>query len=59
MGRHAEPSTFDATVNDYVIGRAKELVRQFDMPWELADPYDRAAWMGVAAEILRELTRDA
>ena len=59
MGRHAaQPATFDAVVDDYVTGRARELVRQFDN----ADHYPLdgwAAWIGAAAEILRELTRDA
>jgi len=66
MGRHAgPPNTLDATVSDYVTGRAKELVRQLDQftrqPIELqaAFPMDKDTWMGAAAEILRELTRDA
>lgn len=67
-GRHAgEPDTFDATVSDYVTGRARELIRQFDyytaQPADLASvaaaPEGWAAWIGAAAEILRELTRDA
>jgi hypothetical protein len=65
MARHAgAPGTFDATVSDYVTGRARELVRQFDQfdaqPAELrtAFPMDKDTWMGAAAEILRELTRD-
>jgi hypothetical protein len=66
VGRHeAPPGTFDAVVSDYVTGRARELVRQFDQfdaqPAELrtAFPMDKDTWMGSAAEILRELTRDA
>jgi hypothetical protein len=66
MGRHeAQPATFDAVVSDYVTGRAKELVRQFDIfdaqPAELrtAFPLDWDTWAGQAVEILRELTRDA
>jgi hypothetical protein len=66
MGRHAaQPATFDAVVSDYVTGRAKELVREFDQfdaqPLELraSFPMDKDTWMAAAAEILRELTRDA
>ena len=66
MGRHQGPPTvFDAIVDDYATSRAKELVRQFDQfdaqPAELrtAFPMDKDTWMGSAAEILRELTRDA
>jgi hypothetical protein len=61
MGRHAgPPNTLDAVVSDYVTGRAKELVRQYDI--EMAnDPagFDWPAWEGHAVEMLRELTRDA
>ena len=60
MGRHAgEPGTFDATVSDYVTQRARELIEQADTPGGLRDHWDMAAWIGAAAEILRELTRDA
>lgn len=74
MGRHEAPAsvaTFDQAVSDYVTGRAKELVREFDT-WKDApvalgytdqEAYQRMvninAWVGAAAEILRELTRDA
>jgi hypothetical protein len=63
MGRHAaEPATYDAIVSDYVTQRARELIRQFD--YSLGQPSDLATldldvWAGQAAEILRELTRDA
>jgi hypothetical protein len=61
MGRHAAAAaTFDAVVDDYVTQRARELVRQIDhgeIPsLELAAMNE---WIGAAAEILRELTRDA
>ena len=68
MGRHEQADTFDAVVSDYVTGRARELVRQVDefntrvagpvtsVPLPVVDWY---AWIGAAAEILRELTRDA
>jgi len=64
MGRHeAQPATFDAVVSDYVTGRARELVRQFDymeaQPVELQELFDLNTWCGQAVEILRELTRDA
>jgi hypothetical protein len=73
MGRHEAPAakaTFDQVVDDYVTGRARELVRELDA-WDAmtidqkADAFDRdtafdrARWIGSAAEILRELTRDA
>jgi hypothetical protein len=63
MGRHeGPPDTFDATVSDYVTGRARELVRQADEWMRIgASPrtVEYQVWIGSAAEILRELTRDA
>lgn len=60
MGRHAgEPGTFDATVSDYVTQRARDLIRQFDGSLEERCRVDWDEWIGVAAELLRELTRDA
>jgi hypothetical protein len=60
MGRHAGPSnTLDATVSDYVTGRAKELIAEADAMTTGASRTDMLAWIGAAAEILRELTRDA
>jgi hypothetical protein len=60
MGRHvAQPATFDAVVSDYVTGRARELVIEADAMTTRADPQTVWAWIGAAAEILRELTRDA
>ena len=61
MGRHAgAPDTFDATVSDYVTSRARELVRQIDQKEiPFMDTYALNVWIGAAAEILRELTRDA
>jgi hypothetical protein len=64
MGRHAaEPATYDAIVSDYVTGRARELIRQWDQmeaqPVELQELFDLNTWCGSAVEILRELTRDA
>jgi hypothetical protein len=63
MGRHqGPPSVFDAIVDDYATSRAKELVRQFDA-WISGGanpaPVELQQWIGSAAEILRELTRDA
>ena len=62
-GRHAgEPATFDATVSDYVTQRARDLIHQADT-WLDGPPapaaFDLHEWIGAAAEILRELTRDA
>ena len=60
MGRHdAPPATYDAIVSDYVTGRAKELVRQFEASLDERRRVDWDEWIGAAAEILRELTRDA
>ena len=60
MGRHeSAPGTFDAVVSDYVTQRARELVRQADTPGELLEPLAAHAWIGHAAEVLRELTREA
>jgi hypothetical protein len=60
MARHAaEPATFDAVVSDYVTGRARELVAEADAMTTGAGRTDLFAWIGAAAEILRELTRDA
>lgn len=64
MGRHAgQPSVFDAIVDDYATQRARELIRQWDemlaSPTMLAERFDLDRWCGAAAEILRELTRDA
>ena len=61
MGRHRTPTadTFDATVDEYVTGRARELIRQADTPGALTDRLDAAEWIGAATEILKELTRDA
>ena len=60
MGRHAaQPATFDAVVSDYVTGRAKELVAEADAMTTQASRTDMLAWIGAAAEILRELTRNA
>jgi hypothetical protein len=60
MGRHAgPPNTLDATVSDYVTGRARELVAEADAMTTGASRVDLFAWIGAAAEILRELTRDA
>ena len=60
MGRHAgQPDTFDATVSDYVTTRARDLIRQFDGSLEERRRVDWDEWIGAAAEILRELTRDA
>jgi len=60
MGRHAgPPNTLDATVSDYVTGRARELVIEADAMTTGADPRTVWAWIGAATEILRELTRDA
>lgn len=61
MGRHEAPAaaaTFDQVVDDYVTGRARELIRQFDA-YMAGGPPLWAGWCGAAAEILRELTRDA
>jgi hypothetical protein len=63
MGRHDAPaSTLEAIVADYARQRARELIRQFDnsVCGTAADyaALDRDAWIGAAAEILRELTRD-
>lgn len=58
MGRHEAPAsvaTFDQAVSDYVTGRARELIRQIDRGERISYP----EWIGAAAEILRELTRDA
>lgn len=38
----------------YAITRARQLVHQAD-----SGQFDRAAWIGAATEIMRELTRDA
>jgi hypothetical protein len=60
MGRHAgPPGTLDATVSDYVTGRARELVAEADAMTTGASRVELFAWIGAAAEILRELTRDA
>ena len=67
MGRHEGHDTFGAIADDYVTGRARELVRQFDqwmaMPAGIGlsdlEIQQRGEWTGAAAEILRELTRDA
>jgi hypothetical protein len=60
MGCHAaQPATFDAVVDDYVTGRARELVAEADAMTTQASRTDMLAWIGAAAEILRELTRDA
>lgn len=74
-GRHEAGTgdTFDAVVDDYVTGRARELIRQIDelqtrpISWDVTGWSDEAKrraidineWVGAAAEILRELTRDA
>ena len=65
MGAHERTDTFDAVVSDYVTGKARQLLDEFDQfdaqPIELrtAFPMDKDAWIGQAAEILRELTRNA
>ena len=60
MGRHAgEPATFNATVSDYVTQRARNLIRQVDGSLEERRRVDWDEWIGTAAEILRELTRNA
>jgi hypothetical protein len=60
MGRHAaQPATFDAVVSDYVTGRARELTAEADAMTTGASRVELFAWIGSAAEILRELTRDA
>ena len=64
MGRHAATgiaqfATLDAIVDDYVTGRARELIAQAETPGSLTDIMDAAEWIGAATEILRELTRDA
>lgn len=66
MGRHEVPAsvaTFDQAVSDYVTQRARELVRAWDemlrQPVAIAEEFDLNSWCGAAAEILRELTRDA
>ena len=60
MARHAaEPGTLSAVVSDYVTQRARELVRQADALMNGEEPVNAHAWIGAAAEILRELTRDA
>jgi hypothetical protein len=60
MGRHAgPPNTFDAVVSDYVTGRARELAAEADAMTTGASRVELFAWIGAAAEILRELTRDA
>ena len=60
IGRHqGEPATLDAIVDDYVTQRARELVRQFEASLDERRRVDWDMWIGAAAEILRELTRDA
>lgn len=60
MGRHeAAPATYDAIVSDYVTQRARELIRQADDKAFDYGPLSMAEWIGAAAEILRELSRDA
>lgn len=62
MGRHEAPAsvaTFDQAVSDYVTGRARELVREVDEYEAGRATISLPAWVGSAAEILRELTRDA
>lgn len=57
MGRHeAAPSILEDIVADYARQRARTLVAQFDARQPTVD---WATWIGAAAEILRELTRDA
>jgi hypothetical protein len=62
MGRHEAPaSVLDAVESDAVIERGRNLVILFDS-WQamsLGDMGDWHGWIGSAAEILRELTRDA
>ena len=62
MGRHEGHDTFGAIADDYVTGRARELIRQFDA-WLFCPPdvtpLNLNQWAGAAVEILRELTRDA
>lgn len=59
MGRHEGHNTFGAIADDYVTGRARELIRQFDASLEERRRIDWDEWCGQAAEILRELTRNA
>ena len=62
MGRHEAPAwvaTFDQAVSEYVTGRARELIRQFDAGELDHRDFGVDVWCGAAAEILRELTRDA
>jgi hypothetical protein len=62
MGRHeSTASVLDALEDDHIIRRGRELVTLFDswQAMELGSKGDWHAWIGSAAEILRELTRDA
>ena len=62
MARHEAPaSVLDAVEDSYVIRRGRELVTLFDswQAMDLGEKGDWAQWIGAAAEILRELTRDA
>jgi hypothetical protein len=62
MARHEAPaSVLDDIESAYVVRRGRELVWLYDS-WEsleLGRRGDWHEWIGSAAEILRELTRDA
>ena len=64
MGRHEAPprATVRDIVADYITERAIDLIAEFDRSLDCppdVTPFDPGKWCGAAAEVLRELTRDA
>ena len=58
-GRHRAPATTRSIMSDYVVLRARQLIAQADSRQLSRDAMAMSEWIGAAAEILRELIRDA
>ena len=60
-GRHRAPAATRSVMSDYVVLRARQLIAQAEAGQLDHDLSSMSAWewIGAAAEILRELTRDA